>query len=130
MAEELGQSQRYIVTRPSELSLLPQFTPGVSSSYVDRWRLEVDPLSFSKDRMQFSWRSPGISTIMSSNLFLEFSVDIQCQGAEWDYVGSKCGQVQNGYVGGNTAAYPQAAIAQPDFADASHKAVQTQNRFC
>ena len=65
---QFQQSQRYIVTRQSELSLLPTYTPGVSESYVDRWRLVVSPLSFSKDRMQFSWRSPGIQTIMSNNV--------------------------------------------------------------
>ena len=54
------QSQRYIVTRQSELSLLPTYTPGVSESYVDRWRLVVAPLSFSADRMHQlaqSWNS-------------------------------------------------------------------------
>ena len=42
---QFQQSQRYIVTRQSELSLLPTYTPGVSESYVDRWRLIVAPLS-------------------------------------------------------------------------------------
>ena len=83
------QSQRYIVTRQSELSLLPTYTPGVSESYVDRWRLIVAPLSFSADRMQFSWRSPGIQTIMSSNVFLEFDVDVKVQGCAMGFFGFK-----------------------------------------
>ena len=111
----------YIVTRQSELSLLPSYTPGVSESYVDRWRLEVDPLSFSKDRMQYSWRSPGIKTIMSSNVFLEFDVDIKVQGAQWDYAGAK--QVQ--FINGKRAAgggYGGADYPQPQFAN-----IATQN---
>ena len=119
------QSQRYIVTRQSELSLLPTYTPGVSESYVDRWRLQVAPLSFSKDRMQFSWRSPGIQTIMSSNLFLEFDVNIKVTGSEWDYMGSKLGQFQVGHraAGGvNTAAdFPQA-----EQADLTHNSAEAQ----
>ena len=111
---QFQQSQRYIVTRQSELSLLPTYTPGVSESYVDRWRLIVAPLSFSADRMQFSWRSPGIQTIMSSNVFLEFDVDIKVQGAQWDFTGSKQGQFTNGVRAGGGGYggqdYPQPAF--------------------
>ena len=109
------QSQRYIVTRQSELSLLPTYTPGVSESYVDRWRLIVAPLSFSADRMQFSWRSPGIQTIMSSNVFFEFDVDVKVQGAQWDFSGSKQGNFTNGIRAGG-GGYGGANYPQPEFA--------------
>ena len=93
--------------------MLPTYTPGVSESYVDRWRLVVSPLSFSEDRMQFSWRSPGIQTIMSSNVFLEFDVLVKVQGAQWDFSGSKQGNFTNGIraAGQDGADYPQAQFA-------------------
>ena len=103
----MEQQQRYVVTRPSELQMLPQFTPGVSSGAGDRWELQVAPLSFSKDRMQFSWRAPGISTVLSNNLFIEFDVEVAAQGGEWDYLTAIGPCVQVGATGSSaTAAFP------------------------
>ena len=89
--------------------MLPQFTPGVSSGVVDRWQLEVAPLSFSKDRMQFNFRAPGISTVLSNNLFMEFNVEVAAGGGEWDYLTALGPLVQVGPTGNfATTAYPAA----------------------
>ena len=73
--------------------------------------------------MQFSWRSPGIQTIMSSNVFLEFDVDIKVQGAQWDFTGSKQGQFTTGVRAGGGGYggqdYPQAEFADVTIADGS-----------
>ena len=62
---------------------VPSFQAELVSSVVNRFKMEILPLSFSKDRWSFAWRSPGQSLILSPNLFIEFNIDVTIPG-RWD----------------------------------------------
>ena len=64
------------VERPREYRVSPQFRAQVQESCVNRYRMVVEPLSFTEDRASFAWRAPGTGTIMSPNIFLQTEWDI------------------------------------------------------
>lgn len=70
------------VERPREYRVSPQWQPSVQESCVNRYRMVVEPLSFSTERASFSWRAPGSGTIMSPNVFLEVQFDVTTQGQQ------------------------------------------------
>ena len=100
---------QYNVTRPQELDLKPSYQPGVTAGREWRYQLEVNPLSFSERQMQFSWRAPGISSVMSNNIFLEFDVDLRTGGGNYDFQSVKGPLVQLSKIQADTANYPQNA---------------------
>ena len=51
---------RFIIERPAEYSVAPQYRPTVVESHLSKYVLEVDALAFDKDRASFSYRSPGL----------------------------------------------------------------------
>ena len=72
MAEE-----RFIIERAAEYSVQPQYRPTVVESHLSKYVLEVDPLAFDKDRASFSYRSPGLGTLQSSQVELCFTIKIE-----------------------------------------------------
>ena len=67
---------RFVIERPSEYSVAPQYRPTVVESALGKYTLEVEPLSFDKDRCSFSYRSPGLGVIQNSTVELIFNVRV------------------------------------------------------
>ena len=87
MAEE-----RFIIERPSEYSVQPQYRPTVVESHLSKYVLEIDPLAFDKDRASFSYRSPGLGTLQSSQVELAFTIEVKSK-QQINYVGTMGPQV-------------------------------------
>ena len=68
------------VYRPEEYRIAPLAKFEVSESCVNRYSMKIDPLSFDEQRASFSWRQPGIGTLMSPNVFLEVSYKVRFPG--------------------------------------------------
>ena len=68
---------RFIVERAAEYSVQPQYKPTVVESHLSKYVLEVDPLAFDQDRASFSYRSPGLGTLQSSQVELAFTIKIE-----------------------------------------------------
>ena len=73
--------QQVNVKRPSRYTIGPEFVAEVGESEISRFRMRIDALSADEQRMSFSWRSPGLSLICSSNCFLETSWKIRAPAA-------------------------------------------------
>ena len=67
---------RFVIERPAEYSVAPQYRPQVTESHLSKYVLEVDPLAFDKDRCSFSYRSPGLGVIQNSTVELIFNVRV------------------------------------------------------
>ena len=67
---------RFVVQRPAEYSIQPQYRPTVVESALSKYTLEVAPLSFDADRCSFSYRSPGLGVIQNSTIELCFKVRV------------------------------------------------------
>ena len=76
--------QSVSVEKPDEYRLAPQFQPSVVQSAVNRYKMVIQPLSFTEQRASYSWRAPGVGTVMSPNLFIEADFDIDIPGV-YDY---------------------------------------------
>ena len=72
----MALEDRFLVERPAEYSVAPTYRPVVTESCLSKYVLEVDPLSFDKDRCSFSWRSPGLGVIQNSTVELCFKVRV------------------------------------------------------
>ena len=59
------------VLRADEYRVSPQWQAQVVESVVNRYQMKIKPLSFTEQRASFQWRSPGVGTILSPNLFIE-----------------------------------------------------------
>ena len=70
-------TDRFIVERAAEYSVSPQYRPTVVESHLLKYVLEVDPLAFDSDRASFSYRSPGLGTLQSSQVELAFTIKIE-----------------------------------------------------
>ena len=68
---------RFIVERSAEYSVQPQYRPTVVESHLSKYVLEIDPLAFDEDRASFSYRSPGLGTLQSSQVELAFTIKIE-----------------------------------------------------
>ena len=67
---------RFIIERPAEYSVAPQYRPTVVESHLSKYVLEVDALAFDKDRASFSYRSPGLGVIQNSTVELAFTIRV------------------------------------------------------
>ena len=74
--QQAAQVQDVQVERQREYRVSPQWKANVVESCVNRYRMKIEPLSFSTERASFSWRSPGVGVIMSPNAFLECSFTV------------------------------------------------------
>jgi hypothetical protein len=70
------ESTQYLVVRPSEYDVAPTYRPSVVESHLSKYVLEVDPLSFDKNRASFSYRSPGLGTLQKSTVEIAFTLRI------------------------------------------------------
>ena len=69
------------VYRPSEYRVgEPAYRNEVAESCLNRYQLIVEPLSFTEQRCSFSWRSPGIGSICSPNVYLETQWVVKAPG--------------------------------------------------
>ena len=67
---------RFVIVRPAEYSVAPVYRPEVVESHLSKYTLEVEPLSFDKDRCSFSYRSPGLGVLQNSTVELIFNVRV------------------------------------------------------
>ena len=67
---------RFVIERPAEYSVSPQYRPLVTESALSKYVLEVDSLSFDENRCSFSYRSPGLGVIQNSTVELVFNVRV------------------------------------------------------
>lgn len=67
----------YIINVPAEYRISPQYKPSLSESHLNKYILEVDPLSFDENRASFAYKSPGLGVVQSPNVAMEFSLLIK-----------------------------------------------------
>lgn len=88
-----GVEDRYVITRPAEYSVAPQYRPQVVESHLSKYVLEVDPIAFDTDRASFSYRSPGLGTLQNATVELAFSIRVTARRAI-NYVANMGPQIQ------------------------------------
>ena len=102
---------RFIVERAAEYSVQPQYRPTVVESHLSKYVLEVDPLAFDQDRASFSYRSPGLGTLQSSQVELAFTIKIESK-QQIGYVSTMGPQLmlvnRQAAVGGTAGGYTNA----------------------
>jgi len=81
-------SQGYVLNRPIEYNL-GRFTPGLTESAVNIFHQEVEPTDFNKDRCSFQFKSPGLNTLLSSAIFIEFDLEIKTPSKLYDYASAR-----------------------------------------
>ena len=106
------------VYRPQRYRISPLWRGELVESCVSRYKMRVDPLSFSEQRASFSWRAPGTGTILSPNAFIEASFKIRTPGhADYKTLLSPILQLGNvlnvSAVGGPAAVENYTASYQP-----------------
>ena len=72
------------VYRPQRYRISPLWRGELTESCINRYKMRVDPLSFSNQRASFSWRAPGQAVILNPNAFIEASFLIRTPGHQ-DY---------------------------------------------
>ena len=82
--EDVEPEIGYSVVRPIEYNI-GRYVPGLTESCVNVFRMEFDPSDFTKDRCSFNFRSPGLNSLMSAAVFLEFSLDIATPSKVFDF---------------------------------------------
>ena len=76
--------QAVSVVKQDEYRFEPQFAPSVTESAVNRYKMVIQPLSFTEQRASYSYRAPGIGCIQSPNVFIEADFSVTMPG-RWDY---------------------------------------------
>jgi len=74
----------YVISRPIEFNI-GRYTPGLTESNVNLFHQEVQPTDFNADRCSFQFKSPGLNTLLSSAVYLEFDLQITVNSKYWDY---------------------------------------------
>lgn len=72
------------VLKQDEYRIAPTFQPSVTESCANRYKMVIRPLSFTKERASYSWRSPSVGCLMSPNAFIEMDFQVETPG-KWDY---------------------------------------------
>jgi len=73
---EVAQGPPVKIIRPREYDSTPVYEPSITESCLNRFRMQIDPLYFDKQRASFSWKAPGNSLLASNNCFIECSFKI------------------------------------------------------
>ena len=68
---------RFVVVRPAEYSVAPQYRATVVESHLSKYVLEVDPLAFDETRCSWAYRSPGLGTLQSSTVEMAFTIRVR-----------------------------------------------------
>ena len=90
------------VYRPAEYKVgQPSFRGELIESCLNRYKLIVEPLSFDEQRCSYSFRSPGIGSICSPNVYLTTKWVVKTRG-RMDLDQLKSGMF--GYVDATTVA--------------------------
>ena len=87
------ESRGYSVVRPVEYAI-GSFTPGLTESAVNIFRMEFDPTDFSETRASWQIRSPGLNSLMSAQVFVEFDLQITTRGKVYDFASALGPNVQ------------------------------------
>ena len=81
-------SEGYRLVRPIEYSI-GSYVPGLTESCVNIFKMEVDPNDFTENRCSFAFKSPGLNTLLSSAVYLEFDVQISTPSKFYDYAAAR-----------------------------------------
>lgn len=95
----------YSIVRPIEYNV-GRFVPGLTESAVNIFKMEFDPTDFSETRASWQFRSPGLNSLMSSQVFVEFDLLITTPSKYYDFasaVGPNYSMVRVDNTGGNNA---------------------------
>ena len=80
MQSQVSQAPAAVVNFEERFDLGPAFKTEFGESEIGRFKLKVDPLSYSDRRMSFSLRAPGLGLLMSPTAYIETSWDIEIPG--------------------------------------------------
>jgi len=81
-------SSGYVINRPIEYNV-GRYTPGLTESAVNIFHQEVEPTDFNENRCSFQFKSPGLNTLLSSAVFLEFDLEIKTPSKLYDYASAR-----------------------------------------
>ena len=94
-------SSGYVINRPIEYNV-GRYTPGLTESAVNIFHQEVEPTDFNENRCSFQFKSPGLNTLLSSAVYLEFDLEIKTPSKLFDYASARSANfsmVQKGGAG-------------------------------
>ena len=98
----MEQSQSgYQTIRPIEYNM-SRYVPGLTESAVNIFKMEFEPVDFSETRASWQFRSPGLNSLMSGQVFVEFDLEIKTLSKQYDFasaVAANYAVVGNGAVG-------------------------------
>ena len=97
------EQQGYSIVRPIEYNT-GRFQPGLTESAVNIFRMSYEPTDFSESRASWQFRSPGLNSLMSSQVFIEFDLEIITPSKYYDFasaLGANYALVQVNAAGGN-----------------------------
>ena len=68
--------RRKDIFRPDEYKVTPTMEDSFSESCVNRFRLKIDALSASAQRMSFAWKAPGLGLLQSPQAYISMDFKI------------------------------------------------------
>ena len=81
-------SQGFKIVRPIEYNI-GSYQQGLTESAVNIFKVSAEPTDFNENRASWSVRSPGLNTLLSSQVFMSFDLEIQTPSKLFDYAGAR-----------------------------------------
>ena len=94
----------YNIVRPIEYNI-GAYQPGLTESAVNIFKISAKPTDFNEQRASWNVRSPGLNTLLSSQVFVSFNVEIRCPSKMYDFLSARSA---------NTSVVRRAANDAPD----------------
>ena len=81
-------SQGFKIVRPIEYNI-GSYQQGLTESAVNIFKVSAEPTDFNENRASWSVRSPGLNTLLSSQVFMSFDLEIRTPSKMYDYASAR-----------------------------------------
>ncbi len=80
----MAATEGYSIVRPVEYNV-GRYVKTLTESCVNIYHQQVEPLDFDHNRCSFQFKSPGLNSLCSSALFVEFDIEIGSPSKRFDF---------------------------------------------
>ena len=78
----------YNIVRPIEYNI-GAYQPGLTESAVNIFKINAKPTDFNENRASWNVRSPGLNTLLSSQVFISFDLEVRTNTKMFDYLSAR-----------------------------------------
>ena len=78
----------YNIVRPIEYNV-GSYQPGLTESAVNIFKISAKPTDFNENRASWNVRSPGLNTLLSSQIFISFNLELRTTSKMFDYLSAR-----------------------------------------